>query len=237
LSNDIASGLDQDPKRGIRQLFTGIAYHYDLVNRLLALGQDQRWRRAAVAAADLLPGDRVLDVATGTGDLALLTQALEGVTTVGTDLTFAMLRQAQLKGAGLQWIASDGLMLAFRDETFDAVTSAFMMRNVADVERAFHEQVRVVKPGGKVVCLEITWPQRYPMRWLFALYFFGLPPLLGYLVTGKRAPYRYLPRSVRSFLPPAALADVMARAGLCDVSWRMMMLGTVAIHVGTKPSR
>lgn len=237
MSNELTSELGQDPKHGIRQLFTGIAHHYDLVNRLLALGQDQRWRRAAVAAADLSPGDRVLDVATGTGDLALLTRALEEITVVGTDLTFAMLRQAQLKDAGLRWIASDGLMLAFRDETFDAVTSAFMMRNVSDVERAFREQVRVVRPGGKVVCLEITWPQRTPMRWLFALYFFGLPPLLGYIVTGKRAPYRYLPRSVRGFLQPAALAEVMARAGLCDVSWRMMMLGTVVVHVGTKPSR
>jgi demethylmenaquinone methyltransferase/2-methoxy-6-polyprenyl-1,4-benzoquinol methylase len=151
-----------------------------------------------------------------------------------------MLAEAQRKATAsavdldLPWVTSDGLALAFADEAFDAVTSAFMMRNVPDVAQAFREQVRVVRRGGKVVCLEITWPQRFPMRWLFGLYFFGLPPLLGRLLVGEHEPYRYLPRSVQRFLRPAALAEVMAAAGLREITWRTMMLGTVALHVGIK---
>ncbi|MBN1246711.1 MAG: ubiquinone/menaquinone biosynthesis methyltransferase [Anaerolineae bacterium] len=230
----------QQQKASIRELFTRIASHYDVVNRVLAVGQDQRWRRVALAYADLSRGGRLLDVATGTGDLALLARELEDVTVIGTDLTYVMLARAQRKAAmratdaSLPWVVSDGLALAFPDEAFDAVTSAFMMRNVPDVAQAFREQLRVVKPGGKVVCLEITWPQTFPMRWLFGLYFFGLPPLLGRLMVGEHEPYRYLPRSVQRFLQPAALAEVMVQAGLRDVVWRTMMLGTVAVHVGTR---
>lgn len=227
-------GAGQRQKTSVRDLFTRIARHYDAVNRLLALGQDQRWRKAALAAAALPSGGRLLDVATGTGDLALLAHRLEDVKVFGSDLTEAMLIEARKKDATVPWVVSDGLALAFPDGAFDAVTSAFMMRNVPDVAQAFREQVRVVKSGGRVVCLEITWPQRFPMHWLFGLYFYGLPPLLGRLVVGEREPYRYLPRSVRRFLQPEALADVMVQAGLRDVSWRKMMLGTVALHVGTK---
>lgn len=232
------SGVHQ--KETIRNLFTRIAGHYDFVNRMLALGQDQRWRRLALAEAQLPQQGRLLDVASGTGDLALMARRSHDVTVVGTDLTLAMLTFAQRKAAksavtrDLPWVVSDGLAMALADESFDAVTSAFMMRNVPDVGQAFREQVRVVKPGGKVVCLEITWPQRLPMRWLFGLYFYGLPPLLGRLVVGEQEPYRYLPRSVQRFLRPAELAEVMIQAGLHDVTWRTMMLGTVAIHVGTK---
>ena len=225
----------QHQKRIIRGLFTRIARHYDLVNRMLTLGQDQRWRRAALDFTELPPGGKLLDVATGTGDLAILAQQLSGSPWVAaSDLTPAMLHLAQSKASSLPLAVSDGLTLSFPDNAFDAVTSAFMMRNVPSVLDALSEQTRVVKPGGKVVCLEITGPRRFPMGWLFKIYLFGLPPVVGKLVTGEREPYRYLPRSVMQFLAPFALAEVMVEAGLHDVVWRTMMLGTVAIHVGTK---
>jgi demethylmenaquinone methyltransferase / 2-methoxy-6-polyprenyl-1,4-benzoquinol methylase len=233
----LSTEADLHQKRSIRDLFTRIAAHYDHVNRLISLGQDQRWRRSALEAAQLPPGGRLLDVATGTGDMALL--ALRHASrprVVGTDLTRAMLNQAQVKSVGLRlpWVVSDGLALAFADATFDAVTSAFMMRNVPDIDRALAEQVRVVRPAGRVVCLEMTWPQRFPMRWLFGLYFFAVPPLLGGLTANAWAPYRYLPRSVKGFVGPGVLEEKMVRAGLREVRWRTMMAGTVAIHVGVK---
>jgi demethylmenaquinone methyltransferase / 2-methoxy-6-polyprenyl-1,4-benzoquinol methylase len=225
----------QNQKRDIRALFTRIARSYDLVNRVIALGQDQRWRRVALDCANLPPGGTLLDVAAGTGDLAMLAQRLpEAPWVVASDLTPAMLRVAQAKASSLPLAVSDGLALSFPDNSFDAATSAFMMRNVPSVVEAFCEQARVVKPGGKVVCLEMTWPRHFPMSWLFKIYFFGLPPVVGKLVAGEDEPYRYLPRSVKRFLAPPALAEIMVRAGLHDVSWRTMMLGTVAIHVGTK---
>jgi len=221
-------------KRDIRGLFTRIARHYDLVNRVLAMGQDQRWRRAALECTELPPGGKLLDVATGTGDLAILAQRMPGSPWVAaSDLTPAMLRLAQVKASSLPLAVSDGLALSFPDHTFDAVTSALMMRNVPSVLDALSEQRRVARSGGKVVCLEITWPRRFPMSWLFKIYFFGLAPVVGKLVAGEREPYRYLPHSAKHFLEPSALAEVMVQAGLHDVVWRTMMLGTVAIHVGT----
>lgn len=228
---------DRHQKRSIRTLFTRIASRYDRINRLLSLGQDQRWRWAALSATRVPATGRLLDVATGTGDMAFLAQRrFPDLRVVGTDLTRAMLDRAREKDAAraLPLIVSDGLALTFADNTFDAVTSAFMMRNVPDIERAFAEQRRVVRPGGRVVCLEMTWPRRFPMRWLFGLYFNTVPPLLGHLTLGEQEAYRYLPRSVKAFLDPAALADTMVRAGLRNVTWKTLMLGSVMIHVGIK---
>jgi demethylmenaquinone methyltransferase / 2-methoxy-6-polyprenyl-1,4-benzoquinol methylase len=176
------------------------------------------------------------------GLLAL--EQVPGLQVVGLDLTPAMLFEARSKAEArsvvLPVIAGDGLALPFANDTFDAVTSAFMMRNVprADSERnvegAFREQARVVRPGGRVVCLEMTWPRRFPMRWLFGVYFYIVPPLVGLLALGEHEAYRYLPRSVRSFLDPVSLAQRMVGAGLQDVTWRALMLGTVIIHTGIK---
>lgn len=221
----------------IRDLFTRIATHYDFVNRVISLGQDRRWRRSTLDAAALRSGDRILDVATGTGDLALMAKRrVPDAEVVGTDLTPAMLRRAQAKAehVDVPWVISDGLRLAFADDSFDVVTSAFMMRNVPDVGQALREQMRVIRSGGSYVCLEITWPRHFPMNWLFTLYFSGLIPLLGSMMTGDRAAYAYLPRSVKRFLDPEALADEMRRAGLREVSWTLRMMGAVAIHTGVK---
>ena len=224
-------------KQPIQAMFSSIASSYDAVNRLLSLGQDQRWRRLALEMAQLPPEGRLLDVATGTGNLALLAQQHYPVLrVVGVDLTPAMLIQARGKDTRrtIHWMTADGLRLPYPDGTFDAVTSVFMMRNVPDVGRALREQYRVVKPGGRVVCLEMTWPQHFPVSWLFKLYFFTLPPLVGGWMSGNFKAYQYLPRSVKQFLSPQAMAAEMANAGLRDVVWRTRMLGTVAIHVGVK---
>jgi demethylmenaquinone methyltransferase/2-methoxy-6-polyprenyl-1,4-benzoquinol methylase len=235
----VSSEAGRNQKQLVRNLFRRIAADYDRVNRIISLGQDQRWRKAALSMAHVPPGGRVLDVATGTGDMALLARDQPGEPyVVGADLTIAMLQEAARKvvGRGIPLVGSDGLALAFSDGAFDVVTSAFMMRNVPDVKAALLEQYRVVRPGGRVVCLEITWPQRFPMAQLFGLYFFGLPPILGQLLAGAREPYRYLPRSVRHFMEPSALARIMEEVGLRDVSWVSMMLGTVAVHTGVKPA-
>ncbi len=238
------SEADRHQKRVIRELFTRIATRYDHINRLLSLGQDQVWRRKALDAAQVMKPtgrvpERMLDVATGTGDLGLLALAqTSGLQVIGVDLTPAMLYEARAKALARNVVfpvtAGDGLALPFADHTFDAVTSAFMMRNVPDVEGAFREQARVVRPGGRVVCLEMTWPRRFPMCWLFGFYFYIVPPLVGLLALGEQEAYHYLPRSVRSFLDPVSLAHRMARVGLRDVTWRTLMLGTVIIHTGIK---
>jgi len=233
-------GQEATQKRTIRTLFTRIAPSYDKINRLLSLGQDQNWRKYALARVQVPPGGKLLDIATGTGDVALLAaDQLTDVQIVGADLTLAMLdvarRKAQAKPAQrIGWVNSDGLALAFPNDTFDAVISVFMLRNVPDVAQAFAEQVRVVRPGGRVVCLEMTWPQRFPMTWLFWLYFFGVAPLLGQLIAQNRAAYTYLPQSVKHFPAPATTAKVMETAGLHEVSWETKMLGTVAIFWGVK---
>ena len=224
-------------KQTIRALFTRVAPNYDRINRLLSLGRDQHWRRRALALARVPPGGKFLDVATGTGDVALLAvERTAAELIVGADLTPAMLALARHKphAAAVRWALSDGLALAFPDDTFDAAISVFMMRNVPDVARAFHEQARVVRPGGRVVCMEMTWPRRFPVSWLFGLYFFGLAPLVGQLIAHNRDAYTYLPRSVKQFPSPENTAKMMEATGLRDVSWEMQMLGTVAIFAGTK---
>ena len=196
-----------DQKVGIRKLFTRIAYQYDRVNHIISLGRDNHWRTAALDMAQITPGARLLDVATGTGDIAILARELEpGIKVVGTDLTPAMLFQAQKKtnDKPLPWVLGDGIALAFAQNSFDAVISAFMMRNVPDIAQALSEQRRVVRPGGRVVCLEMTWPQWFPMNWLFKLYFYSVPPLLGRIISGDKQAYQYSAQvSARSkaFLP------------------------------------
>ncbi len=226
-----------DQKVGIRNLFSRIALQYDRINHIISFGQDQHWRVVALDMTQISPGARLLDVATGTGDIAILARDVDPeVQVVGTDITPAMLFQAQKKtnDRPLPWVLGDGMALAFARNSFDAVISAFMMRNVPDITQALREQLRVVRPGGRVVCLEMTWPKWFPMNWLFKLYFYNLPPLLGRLISGDKQAYQYLPRSVEKFLTPKQMAATMEKVGLGHVSWRLLMLGTVAIHAGVK---
>ncbi len=219
-----------------RDLFSRLAPRYELLNVLMSLGQVEGWRRAAAQAAQIPPGGWALDVAAGEGGLtrALVARWPEA-RVVAVDFTPQMVRLGRTRtGRRVHWAEGDALRLPFPDGTFDAVVNAFMLRNVVDVEGALAEQARVVRPGGRVVCLEMTWPRSRWFRPLFRLYFFGWVPLLGGLLTGQRDAYQYLPRSVHEFLPPEGVAATMERVGLGQVQYRLMGMGTVALYVGRR---
>jgi demethylmenaquinone methyltransferase/2-methoxy-6-polyprenyl-1,4-benzoquinol methylase len=221
----------------VRRMFGAIAPRYDLMNRLMTLGRDQVWRRTVVRLCALPPGGRLLDVATGTGDIAYeALRADPAARVVGLDLTpeMMLLGRRKQRGRSFPFIEGDGLALPFGDNTFDAAASGFMMRNVVDVKLAFAEQIRVVRPGGRVVCLEITLPRTPIFGQLFRLYFFRLVPLIGGVLSGQREAYTYLPQSVAVFPRPPELKQIMASVGLQNVQYRLAMLGTVAIHWGMK---
>ncbi len=221
----------------VRRMFGDIARRYDLLNRIMTMGQDIRWRRMAVKLAEIPSGGRVLDVATGTGDMAYeAIRSHSDTQVVGMDFTPGMLAVGVGKygDAGVRFVLGDALQIPFPDDSFDAVLSGFMMRNVTDIARAFEEQRRVVRPGGRVVCLETTRPATPIWKDVFHFYFFQVVPILGQIVGGRRAAYTYLPHSTVDFPRPDGLKDIMESAGLRDVTYRTMMLGTVALHVGVK---
>lgn len=218
-------------------MFTDIAPRYDLMNRLMTLGRDQVWRRTVVRLCSLPPRGRLLDVATGTGDIGYEALKQDPTTrVVGMDLTREMMVRGRGKVAGssFPFAEGDALALPFGDDVFDAATSGFMMRNVTDIRRAFQEQARVVRPGGRVICLEITLPNTPVFGALFRFYFFKIVPFVGGIITGQRSAYTYLPHSALKFPRPAELASIMTSAGLRDVRYRLAMFGTVAVHWGTK---
>ena len=242
--------------RDVRDMFGRIVRRYDLMNRLMTGGRDVAWRhRAARLALDANSADApLLDVATGTGDLALeLARADVGARlVVGVDFAAPMLRAAAAKGRGagllpspafgtensgqgrLVWVVGDALALPFPDETFAACTVAFGLRNMTDFEAALREMGRVLRPGGRLVCLELTPYRRPVLGRLFGWYFARVVPFVGGLISGDRDAYRYLPRSVAAFPTADALAGLMRRAGLTAISYQLVGGGTVALHAGTK---
>jgi demethylmenaquinone methyltransferase/2-methoxy-6-polyprenyl-1,4-benzoquinol methylase len=235
---DAAAGAEKAAR--VRAMFAGIAPRYDLMNRLMTGGRDRAWRRAAARAADPPPGSLALDLATGTGDLALALLAQTRVrAVVGVDFVEGMLRlgRAKLAAQGerrVALLAGDALRLPFADASFGCVASAFLLRNLADLRAGLAEMRRVTAPGGTVAALEITQPALPGWREIFRLYFHHVVPAVGALVAGDRAAYTYLPRSVDRFVTPAELARLMAAVGLADVRVRRVGLGTVTIHVGRR---
>jgi demethylmenaquinone methyltransferase/2-methoxy-6-polyprenyl-1,4-benzoquinol methylase len=217
----------------VRAMFDRIAGPYDLMNSVMTAGLHHRWRERAADLARVGPGSRALDVATGTGDLAI-ELASRGASVVGSDFSEGMLDVARRKAPGLTWEQGNALALPYEDGTFDAATVGFGARNFSDLDRGLREMARVVRPGGRVVVLEITTPQRPPLSTFFRLWFDRIVPLLGRL-TGESLAYSYLPSSVRRFPAPEGLAAAMARAGLRDIRWILTAGGIIAIHVGTKP--
>lgn len=222
-------------------MFAGIAPRYDLLNHLLSANRDVGWRRETVAAGAVLPGESVIDVCTGTGDLALeWGRALGGRgTVVGTDFCEPMVRlgreKARREGSAVRLGVADTLRLPFADGSFHAASVGFGIRNVADLGAGVAEMARVVRRGGRVVILEFTRPSNPAFRFLYYVYFLLLLPLLGNLVSGSRQnAYGYLPRSVLSFPDRERLARVMEGAGLTDVRIRDLSLGIVTVHVGVK---
>jgi demethylmenaquinone methyltransferase/2-methoxy-6-polyprenyl-1,4-benzoquinol methylase len=223
----------------VRAMFDRIAGVYDRMNAVMTAGLDRRWRARAADLAAVGPGDRVLDVATGTGDLALelARRVAPGGEVVGSDFAEAMLDRAREKAAGradvrFEW--ADALALEYPDDAFAAATVAFGARNFADLHRGLAEMARVVRPGGRVVVLEITPtpPPPPPLSWFYGLWFDRIVPSLG-RVAGDEDAYSYLPNSVRRFPGPEGLAEAMAEAGLRDIHWILTAGGIIAIHHGT----
>ena len=217
----------------VRAMFDRISGFYDLMNSVMTAGLHHRWRRRAVDLAAVGPGDRVLDVATGTGDLAieLARRVAPDGSTVACDFSEAMLALARGKSRAVAFEWGDAMALAYADDEFDAATVGFGARNFDDLERGLAEMARVVRPGGRVVILEITTPTRPPLSTFFGLWFDRLVPALGRLAGDPEA-YDYLPSSVKRFPPAAELAAAMHRVGLRRIHYVLTAGGIIAIHVG-----
>lgn len=228
--------IDEKPVY-VNRMFARIAPTYDLMNRLMTFGQDQTWRREMLAYANVPPRGALLDVGTGTGDIAYAAmQQNPTIQAIGSDFTYEMMAAGvgKVPGMPLPFAQADTYALPFPDNTFDAVVSGFLVRNVVDRVAAFREMARVTKRGGRVVCLETTPPANSVLGPLFRLYFFQIVPFVGSIVARDRQAYSYLPQSTVEFPPPAELAHLMERAGLQNVFYVERMLNSVAIHVGTK---
>jgi demethylmenaquinone methyltransferase/2-methoxy-6-polyprenyl-1,4-benzoquinol methylase len=242
----------------VNNMFGRIAHRYDTMNRIMTGGQDKRWRKLLIRQAHLPPGGKLLDIATGTGDIAFeaLRQHPDLGQVVGADFTLPMLKEAKRRGgeearrrgdsasapprvtarsaAPLSWSGADTLHLPFPDNTFDAVASGFLLRNVTSVSLALAEQRRVCKPEGRVLILEIPRPADNWFGRLFRFYFHRLVPVIGGLISGQHDAYTYLPASAEVFLRPDELKAEMEKAGLRDVRYVLLMFNTVALHVGVK---
>ena len=217
----------------VRAMFDRIAGFYDLMNSVMTAGLHHRWRSRAADLAAVGPGDRALDVATGTGDLALelARRVAPGGEVVGSDFSEGMLARAREKSAAVRWEWADAMALPYEDGAFAAATVGFGARNFGDLERGLAEMARVVRPGGRVVVLEITTPTRPPLSTFFSVWFDRVVPAIGKLA-GDPDAYTYLPSSVRRFPAPEALGGVLAGAGLTDVRWVLTAGGIIALHHG-----
>ncbi len=218
------------PDQQVRAMFDRIAGVYDLMNGVMTAGLHHRWRARAADLAQVAPGDRVLDVATGTGDLAVELRR-RGCEVVGSDFSEAMLERARAKEPGITWEWADAMQLPYEDRAFAAATVGFGARNFGDLDRGIAEMARVVRPGGRVVVLEITTPTRPPLSTFFSVWFDRVVPLLGRFSDSDA--YTYLPASVRRFPDAQRLGGVLAGAGLVDVGWVITAGGIIALHHGT----
>jgi demethylmenaquinone methyltransferase/2-methoxy-6-polyprenyl-1,4-benzoquinol methylase len=215
-------------------MFTRIAKRYDLMNRLMTGGQDVRWRKQVIQLARLGDNASLLDLGTGTGDLAreAATQ-FPRAKVIAADLTLEMMRVGQKRGP-LNFSSADALRLPFTDASFHAVISGFLMRNVIDLQKAIQEQHRVLKKGGRIVILDTTRPKKNLLSPFIWLHMHVVIPLLGRLLTGSSDAYRYLPETTEGFVTAENMASRMAAAGFKKVGYQRLMFGTIAIHWGEK---
>ena len=227
------SGTMSEPQ--VRAMFDRISGFYDVMNSVMTAGLHHRWRARAADLAALAPGASALNVACGTGDLAieLARRVGTGGEVIGSDFSEEMLERARAKDPGLVWEWGNALELPYASGRFDAATVGFGARNFSDLERGLAEMARVVKPGGRVVVLEITTPRKPPLSTFYRVWFDHVVPLIGRL-TGEQEAYTYLPSSVRRFPGPEGLAAAMQRAGLSDIRWVLTAGGIIALHVGAK---
>ncbi len=224
----------------VQQMFGRIAHRYDLMNRLMTFGQDMFWRKEVIRRAALPEHGCLLDLGSGTGDLALEgMHSAPGAAVVAGDFTLEMMqvgqsRQRSRQQAEPNWCGTDALNLPFPASCFDAVISGFLMRNVSDVAQGLAEQQRVLKPGGKIVILDTTRPSANLLTPLINFHMHSIIPALGQLLTGESEAYTYLPDSTEGFLTAEQLAARMTQAGLSGVGFRRLNFCTIAIHWGTK---
>jgi demethylmenaquinone methyltransferase / 2-methoxy-6-polyprenyl-1,4-benzoquinol methylase len=224
----------EERARYVHNVFGRVAKRYDLMNRLMTAGQDVRWRRETIRRLGLHPGEHLLDLGTGTGDLgreALRQQA--GLHLAAADFSLAMMLAGQASG-GLPWLNADALRLPFPEGCFDAVVSGFLLRNVGNLEAALKEQYRVLKPGGRVAILETTRPKSGLLSPFVRFHMRVVIPWIGGLISGNPQAYHYLPASSEAFLAAEELARRMAEAGFREVGFQRRMAGTIAIHWGEK---
>ena len=218
----------------VQNMFSRIAGRYDLMNRLMTAGQDIRWRKQVIRLAQLNDDSCLLDIGTGTGDLAREALAqYPQLKVIAADFTLEMMRVGQKNGA-LSFSSADTLSLPFEEETFDALVSGFLMRNVVDLPQALQEQYRVLRKGGRVVILDTTRPKKNILSPLIWLHMHLVIPLLGRLLTGSSEAYRYLPETTEGFLAAEDLASRMTAAGFRNIRFQRFMFGTIAIHWAQK---
>ncbi len=221
----------------VQGMFARIAGRYDLMNRLMTFGQDVGWRNIVLDKAQLKPGDSYLDLGTGTGDLAFAANERVPLDVcVGGDFTVEMMfvGQDRPKGDQIEWSGTDALNLPFPEDNFDVVTSGFLMRNVIDVQRAFEEQYRVLKDGGRIVVLDTTPPPDNMLKPFINFHMHTVIPTIGKVLTGAGDAYNYLPDSTQGFLKAEQLAIRMRNVGFRDVGFKRLNFGTIAIHWGVK---
>jgi demethylmenaquinone methyltransferase/2-methoxy-6-polyprenyl-1,4-benzoquinol methylase len=222
----------------VREIFTDIAPRYDLLNHLLSLNIDKRWRRRAVDELgwEAAPGGQYLDLCAGTLDLAAELATRKGFAgaVVGADFVLPMLVRGRGKAERVSPLNADALELPFADAAFDGATVGFGVRNLVDLDRGLREAARVLRPGARFVVLEFTTPPRQPMRGLYFFYFRRILPLIGRIVSKHRTAYTWLPESVLNFPEPDELAQRMGVAGFGEVRYRLLMGGICAVHVGVR---
>jgi demethylmenaquinone methyltransferase / 2-methoxy-6-polyprenyl-1,4-benzoquinol methylase len=218
----------------VQSMFTKIAHRYDLMNRLMTGGMDVFWRREVIRQTKIRPHGFVLDLGTGTGDLAreALTQYPKAHV-IASDFTLEMMRVGK-KSGDLKFSTADALNLPFKDQIFDAVVSGFLMRNVTDVQKALQEQFRTLKPGGRIVILDTTRPKKNLLTPFIKFHMHVIIPTVGGILSGMRDAYEYLPDTTENFLTAEELGARMAVVGFKKVQFKRLMFGTIAIHWGEK---
>ena len=224
----------------VRGIFTRIAARYDLLNRLMTFGRDRAWRRETIRRLNLQPGERLLDLGTGTGSLAYeALHQIDELRVVACDFTPQMINIGRMRSEERQplWVIADAHFLPFTRGTFNAIVSGFLLRNVLNLDAALREQVRILHRNGRMASLDTTPPPTGILYPLLKFFLHRIIPLLGDVFAGDRAAYHYLPETTTRFLPAETLADRMREAGLAGIHFTRRMFGTIAIHWANKSHR